>query len=118
MYENQSSTNLRNIAEKIPYRTSRLTHLFKSFFEGSGSIRMLICINPMSEYVELLVSMKLNDKLLIFKLIILFIKPVLQFGEMSGSVQVKRMTPLRPDLGLTPGRRKIVDVSFTVNKRN
>lgn len=37
---------------------------------------------------------------------------MLQFGEMSGSVQVKRMTPLRMDLGLTPGRRKVVDVSF------
>jgi len=58
LYENQSSSNLRNIAEKIPYRTSRLTHLFKSFFEGSGSIRMLICVNPLSEYVELLVSIK------------------------------------------------------------
>lgn len=58
LYENQSSSNLRNIAEKIPYRTSRLTHLFKSFFEGSGSIRMLICVNPMSEYTELLVSKK------------------------------------------------------------
>lgn len=36
---------------------------------------------------------------------------MLQFGEMSGSVQVKRMTPLRMDLGLTPGRRKVLDVS-------
>ncbi|XP_050443213.1 kinesin-like protein KIF23 [Adelges cooleyi] len=90
LYDNQSSSNLRSIAEKIPYRTSRLTHLFKSFFEGSGSIRILICINPMSDYAELL--------------------PVLQFGEMSGSVQVKRMTPLRMDLGLTPGRRKMVDI--------
>ncbi|CAI6365542.1 unnamed protein product [Macrosiphum euphorbiae] len=90
LYENQSSSNLRNIAEKIPYRTSRLTHLFKSFFEGSGSIRMLICVNPLSEYTELL--------------------PVLQFGEMSGSVQVKRTTPLRMDIGLTPGRRKVIDI--------
>lgn len=31
---------------------------------------------------------------------------------MSGSVQVKRMTPLRPDVGLTPGRKKAIDVSF------
>jgi len=37
-------------------------------------------------------------------------QPVLQFGEMSGSVQVKRTTPLRMDIGLTPGRRKIIDV--------
>lgn len=64
LYENQSSSNLRNIAEKIPYRTSRLTHLFKSFFEGSGSIRMLICVNPISEYAELLVNIKLKDKYL------------------------------------------------------
>lgn len=70
MYENQFSTNLRNIAEKIPYRTSRLTHLFKSFFEGSGSIRMLICLNPMSEYAELLVNIK-TDNLLIYKLILI-----------------------------------------------
>lgn len=37
-------------------------------------------------------------------------QPVLQFGEMSGSVQVKRTTPLRMDIGLTPGRRKVIDV--------
>lgn len=61
LYENQSSSGLRNIAEKIPYRTSRLTHLFKSFFEGSGSIRMLICINPISEYAELLVYNNLTS---------------------------------------------------------
>ncbi|XP_022161653.1 kinesin-like protein KIF23 [Myzus persicae] len=95
LYENQSSSNLRNIAEKIPYRTSRLTHLFKSFFEGSGSIRMLICVNPISEYTELL--------------------PVLQFGEISGSIQVKRTTPLRMDIGLTPGRRRVID-SQSVNR--
>lgn len=46
-----------------------------------------------------------------------YLKPVLQFGEMSGSVQVKRMTPLRMDLGLTPGRRKVVDVSVAINCR-
>ncbi|XP_050426998.1 kinesin-like protein KIF23 [Adelges cooleyi] len=90
LYENQSSSNLKSLAEIIPYRSSKITHLFKSFFEGSGSIRMLICVNPMSEPAELL--------------------PVLQFGEMSGNVQVKRMTPLRIDTGLTPGRKKIVDV--------
>lgn len=38
------------------------------------------------------------------------VQPVLQFGEMSGSVQVKRTTPLRMDIGLTPGRRKVIDV--------
>ncbi|VVC44885.1 Kinesin motor domain, conserved site,P-loop containing nucleoside triphosphate hydrolase,Kinesin motor [Cinara cedri] len=92
LYENQSSSNLRNIAEKIPYRTSRLTHLFKSFFEGSGSIRILICINSLSKYSELL--------------------PVLQFGEISSNVKVKRTTPLLMDIGLIPGRRKMIDMQL------
>ncbi|XP_028968368.1 kinesin-like protein KIF23 [Galendromus occidentalis] len=35
--------------KKIPYRDSRLTHLFKSFFEGIGGIKMLLCINPRVE---------------------------------------------------------------------
>lgn len=43
---------------------------------------------------------------------------MLQFGEMSGSVKVKRTTPLRMDIGLTPGRRKIVDVSITYNQQS
>lgn len=30
----------------IPYRDSKLTHLFKNFFEGEGSIRMIVCVNP------------------------------------------------------------------------
>ncbi|KHJ88643.1 kinesin motor domain protein [Oesophagostomum dentatum] len=32
--------------ETIPYRDTKLTMLFKNFFEGSGKIRMIICANP------------------------------------------------------------------------
>lgn len=40
----------------VPYRDSRLTQLFKQFFEGGGEIRMIICVNPRSdEYDENLV---------------------------------------------------------------
>lgn len=41
----------------VQYRESRLTMLFKQFFEGGGEIRMIICANPRSdEYDENTVS--------------------------------------------------------------
>ncbi|TKR77834.1 hypothetical protein L596_018738 [Steinernema carpocapsae] len=55
---NQSLMVLRQCFEKIrerdrthvkapiPYRDSKITHLFKNFFDGSGKIRMIICVNP------------------------------------------------------------------------
>lgn len=30
----------------IPYRDSKLTLLFKNYFEGNGKIKMVLCINP------------------------------------------------------------------------
>ena len=33
----------------VPYRDNKLTHLFKSYFEGQGSIKMTICVNPSSD---------------------------------------------------------------------
>ncbi|KAG8190161.1 hypothetical protein JTE90_008695 [Oedothorax gibbosus] len=33
-------------SKTIPYRKSKLTHLFKSFFKGKGEIRMIVCLNP------------------------------------------------------------------------
>ena len=30
----------------IPYREQKITMLFKNFFEGDGSIRMVLCVNP------------------------------------------------------------------------
>lgn len=41
----------------IPYRDNKLTHLFKSYFEGEGKIKMVLCVNPGSEdFDETLVS--------------------------------------------------------------
>ncbi|KHN75234.1 Kinesin-like protein KIF23 [Toxocara canis] len=31
---------------QVPYRDSKLTYLFKNFFEGSGKVRMIVCVNP------------------------------------------------------------------------
>lgn len=36
----------------VPYRDNKLTHLFKSYFEGCGSIKMTICVNPSSDDFE------------------------------------------------------------------
>ncbi|KAI2798607.1 Kinesin-like protein kif23 [Blomia tropicalis] len=38
----KSSTN----SKMVPYRDSKLTHLFKNYFEGDGSVKMILCLNP------------------------------------------------------------------------
>ncbi|CAG9826543.1 unnamed protein product [Diabrotica balteata] len=36
----------------VPYRDSRLTHLFKNYFEGVGSVQMIVCVNPAIDNLE------------------------------------------------------------------
>lgn len=33
----------------VPYRDSKLTHLFKNYFDGQGKVRMVVCVSPRSE---------------------------------------------------------------------
>lgn len=41
----------------VPYRDSKVTHLFKNYFDGEGKVRMIVCVNPKAvEYDETLVS--------------------------------------------------------------
>lgn len=41
----------------VPYRDSKLTLLFKNYFEGHGRIKMILCINPSAvEFDETIVS--------------------------------------------------------------
>lgn len=40
---------MRDKAVAISYRESKITHLFKNFFEGTGKVRMIICLNPKPE---------------------------------------------------------------------
>ncbi|XP_045467433.1 kinesin-like protein KIF23 [Harmonia axyridis] len=71
---NNSLMNLRNCLEVlrenqltgsnklVPYRDSRLTFLFKSFFEGSGKVEMIVCVNPsINDYEENLQVMKFAE---------------------------------------------------------
>ena len=46
----------------VPYRESKLTHLFKSFFEGCGKVKMVVCVNPRAEdCAETLEVMKFSE---------------------------------------------------------
>nr|XP_025966521.1 kinesin-like protein KIF23 isoform X7 [Dromaius novaehollandiae] len=69
----------------VPYRDSKLTHLFKNYFDGEGKVRMIVCVNPKAEDYEESVQ-------------------VMRFAEMTQEVEVARPVD-KPLCGLTPGRR-------------
>lgn len=55
----ENQMNAGNGAQKmVPFRDSRLTHLFKNFFDGDGKVRMIVCVNPNpNDYEETLVKL-------------------------------------------------------------
>ncbi|XP_076005761.1 kinesin-like protein KIF23 isoform X2 [Genypterus blacodes] len=69
----------------VPYRDSKITHMFKNYFDGEGKVRMVVCVNPKADDYE--------ESLL-----------VMRFAEMTQEVEVARPID-RPICGLTPGRR-------------
>ncbi|KAK1158045.1 kinesin-like protein KIF23 isoform X4 [Acipenser oxyrinchus oxyrinchus] len=69
----------------VPYRDSKVTHLFKNYFDGEGKVRMIVCVNPKADDYE--------ETML-----------VMRFAEMTQEVEVARPVD-RPICGLTPGRR-------------
>ncbi|XP_067136439.1 kinesin-like protein KIF23 [Centruroides vittatus] len=81
--ENQN----QNSCKLVPYRKSKLTHLFKNYFEGEGKVRMVVCINPrVDDYDEII--------------------HVMRFAELAQEVLLARPTPLSNVLssGLKSGR--------------
>ncbi|XP_017059727.1 kinesin-like protein KIF23 [Drosophila ficusphila] len=85
--ENQLAAGNGLAPKKVPYRDSKITHMFKNYFDGEGQVSMIVCINPrIEDYDENMQVMK--------------------FAEMTQEVQIARATPMKQDLGLTPGRRK------------
>ncbi|EFO21035.1 hypothetical protein LOAG_07453 [Loa loa] len=48
-FEKLRDNQLRDKAAAISYRESKITHLFKNSFEGTGKVRMIICLNPRPE---------------------------------------------------------------------
>jgi len=46
----------------VPYRDSKITHLFKNYFDGEGQVKMIVCVNPrVEDYDETVVSIMLKD---------------------------------------------------------
>lgn len=46
------------ILQMVPYRDSKVTHLFKNYFDGEGKVRMIVCVNPKAEdYDETMVRL-------------------------------------------------------------
>ena len=56
----------------VPYRDDKLTHLFRNYFEGTGSVKMIVCINPSPQDFDENVC-------------------VMQFAEMASEVRVDFM---------------------------
>lgn len=71
----------------VPYRDSKLTHLFKNYFDGEGQVRMIVCVNPRADDYDETIQ-------------------VMKFAEMTQEVQVARPIITKIDLGFTPGRRQ------------
>ncbi|XP_015116639.1 kinesin-like protein KIF23 [Diachasma alloeum] len=71
----------------VPYRDSKLTHLFKNYFDGEGRVRMIVCVNPRADDYDETIQ-------------------VMKFAEMTQEVQVARPIVPKIDLGFTPGRRQ------------
>ena len=72
--ENQKS----KLNQMVKYRNSKLTHLFKSFFEGHGKVKMVVCLNPSAEE---------HDENL----------QVVQFAELAQQVEVASSQQLKLD---------------------
>lgn len=81
--------NMIGAFKKVPYRDSKLTHMFKSYFEGEGQVKMIVCVNPRADDYDETAQ-------------------VMKFAEITQEVQIARQTPSRAhmDNGYTPGRRK------------
>ena len=80
--------NQLNAANKlVPYRDSKLTHLFKNFFDGEGKVRMIICLNPRTQDYE-------------------EITYVMKFSELTQSVCIDRAEGPKHDTSLSVGRRR------------
>ncbi|XP_019955105.2 kinesin-like protein KIF23 isoform X5 [Paralichthys olivaceus] len=70
----------------VPYRDSKVTHLFKNYFDGEGKVRMIVCVNPKADDYE--------ETML-----------VMRFAEMTQEVEVARPAD-GPIYVLPAGRRQ------------
>ncbi|XP_076626871.1 kinesin-like protein KIF23 isoform X1 [Colletes latitarsis] len=85
--ETLRENQMQGTNKMVPYRDSKLTHLFKNYFDGEGQVRMIVCVNPRTQDFDETIQ-------------------VMKFAEMTQEVQVARPAITKLDLGFTPGRRQ------------
>ncbi|CAF2946028.1 unnamed protein product [Rotaria sp. Silwood2] len=89
--ENQA----QGTSKMVPYRESKLTSFFKSYFDGEGRIRMILCVNPTVDGYE-------------------EIQHALKFGELTKDVMVPRSLPPPP---VPPKTTRVVVLRETDNQQ-
>lgn len=80
---NNQKTGRRN---NVPYRDSKITHLFRNYFEGNGAVKMVVCVNPRTADFDENIN-------------------VMDFAEATQKVQIERVDPLPREI-VTPGQSK------------
>lgn len=105
----------------VPYRDSKVTHLFKNYFDGEGKVRMIVCVNPKADdYEETMVrhtaiflicvicntvrGFKGTGQCITNSFPLFVLQLVMRFAEMTQEVEVARPVD-RPICGLAAGRR-------------
>ncbi|XP_051176813.1 kinesin-like protein KIF23 [Leptopilina boulardi] len=83
----------------VPYRDSKLTHLFKNYFEGEGQIRMIVCVNPRKDDFDETIQ-------------------VMKFAEMTQEVKVTKSTVKLLDPDFTPRKRHANQLLKEINHQN
>ena len=76
-----------NRSGNVPYRNDKVTHLFRNYFEGIGSVKMIVNINPRASDYDETVN-------------------VLQFAEMTQEVEIERRDPVVRNFAMTPSRQR------------
>ncbi|CAF0929828.1 unnamed protein product [Adineta steineri] len=82
-FETLRENQAQGTSKIVPYRESKLTSFFKSYFDGEGQIRMILCVNPTVDGYE-------------------EIQHALKFGELTKDVMVPRALPPPPPLPSVP----------------
>jgi len=80
-------STLSGSKKMVPYRDSKLTLLFKNYFEGNGKIKMVLCINPNAlEFDETINVLKFSD--LVKDVLIPVATPVKGSSGSSGAISL------------------------------
>ncbi|KAL5468996.1 hypothetical protein EMCRGX_G030160 [Ephydatia muelleri] len=85
--ETLRENQLQGTNKIVPYRDSKLTHLFKNHYDGEGKVKMIVCISTSADDYDESIH-------------------VMKFAELTQEVVVDRPESVKPDVGLPSGRRR------------